>query len=139
MENLVHIERSIGIMFSFVGIFYLFDFVTGFYKAFKTKTVESKKMKKGLLNFCGIILVMVIAEMGGIFLDLFGIFPHPQLWICGAATFYFIVMEAVSILENLYDAGFKHLPNRLVKYLKSTDEGQVGDDLLDIALKVKEK
>lgn len=139
MANLVHIEQSVGNMFLFVSIFYWLDFVTGFYKALKTKTVESRKMKKGLLNFCGIGLVMIITEIGGMFIDLFGIFPHPQLWMCGAATFYFIVMEAVSILENLYDAGFKHLPNRLVKYLKSTDKGQVGDDLLDLALKVKEK
>lgn len=139
MANLVHIEQSVGIMFIFIGIFYLFDFATGMYKAIKRKEVSSRKMKKGLLNFCGIILVMITAEIGGMFVDLFGVFPHPQLWMCGAVTFYFIIMEAVSILENLYDAGFKHLPNRLVKYLKSTDEGQVGDDLLDIALKVKEK
>lgn len=139
MLDLIHIEKSVGIMFIFIMLFYLLDFATGMYKAIKLKQVSSKKMKKGLLNFCGIILVMITAEIGGLFVDLFGIFPRPQLWMCGAVTFYFIIMEAVSILENLYDAGFKHLPNRLVKYLKSKTDGEIGDDVLDKMIKVKER
>lgn len=135
MDNFLHIEQSVGFMFMFIGIFYLFDFATGMYRAIKNKEVESRKMKKGLLNFCGIILVMITAEIAGMFIDLFGIFPHPQLWICGAVTFYFIIMEAVSILENLHDAGFKRLPNRLVQYLKTKDDGQIGDDVIDVLIK----
>lgn len=133
--NVIHFEKAVGYMFIFIGIFFFLDFVTGVYKGFKGKKLESKKMKKGLLNFCGITLVMIIAEVAGLFVDLFNVVPRPQLWSCGAVTFYFILMEIVSILENLREAGFKHLPKRLVKYLKTKDQGEIGDDVLDLFLK----
>lgn len=133
--NVIHFEKAVGYMFIFIGIFFFLDFVTGVYKGFKREDLESKKMKKGLLNFCGITLVMIIAEVAGLFVDLFNVVPRPQLWSCGAVTFYFILMEIVSILENLREAGFKHLPKRLVKYLKTKDQGEIGDDVLDLFLK----
>lgn len=134
--SLIRIEDSVGVMFIFVMFFYFLDFATGLYKAIKQKEVSSQKMKHGLFNFCAIIVVMIVAEMGGIFVDLFGIVPHPQLWVCGAVSAYFIIMEAVSICENLYDAGFNHLPSIVVGYLKSRDEQQVGDDIIKAAAKV---
>lgn len=45
-------------------------------------------------------------------------------------------MEAVSICENLYEAGFNHLPSIVIQYLKSKDEQQVGDDIIKVAAKV---
>lgn len=134
--SLIRIEDSVGVMFVFVMAFYGLDFVTGLYKAIKLKEVSSKKMKHGLFNFCAIIVVMIVAEMGGIFVDLFGVVPHPQLWVCGSVSAYFIIMEAISICENLYDAGFEHIPPMIVKYLKSRDTGEIGDDVIKAAAKV---
>ena len=93
-------------------------------------------MKHGLFNFCAIIVVMIIAEMGAVFIDLFHVVPNAQLWICGAVSAYFIIMEVVSILENLYDAGFNRIPSVIVKYLKEKDEVEVGDDIIKAAAKV---
>lgn len=117
-------------------VFYFLDFATGLYKAVKNREVSSKKMKHGLFNFCAIIIVMIVAEMGGIFVDLFGIVPNPQLWVCGSVSAYFIIMETVSICENLYDAGFNHLPAIVIQYLKTKDETQVGDDIVKAVAKV---
>lgn len=134
--NLIEVESSVGIMFVFVMVFYFLDFATGLYKAVKNREVSSKKMKHGLFNFCAIIIVMIVAEMGGIFVDLFGIVPNPQLWVCGSVSAYFIIMETVSICENLYDAGFNHLPSIVIQYLKTKDETQVGDDIVKAVAKV---
>lgn len=136
MSSVFLIENSVGIMFIFVMIFYFLDFITGLYKAIKNKEVSSKKMKHGLFNFCAIIVVMIIAEMGAVFIDLFHVVPNAQLWICGAVSAYFIIMEVVSILENLYDAGFNRIPPVIVKYLKEKDEAEVGDDIIKAAAKV---
>ena len=134
--NLIRIEDSVGVMFIFVMLFYFLDFATGLYKAVKLRQVSSKKMKHGLFNFCAIIVVMIVAEMGAVFIDLFKVVPHAQLWVCGAVSTYFIIMEAVSIVENLYDAGFHYIPTCIVRYLKSRDDQQIGDDVIKAAAKV---
>lgn len=123
-------------MFIFVMLFYFLDFATGLYKAIKNQEVSSKKMKHGLFNFCAIIVVMIVAEMGAVFIDLFRVVPNAQLWVCGAVSAYFIIMETVSIIENLYDAGFNHIPPIIVKYLKEKDTAEVGDDVIKAAAKV---
>lgn len=134
--NLIKVDNEVGVMFILVMIFCFLDFVAGFYKGLNKKEVSSKKMKHGLFNFCAIIVVMIIAEMGAVFVDIFHLVPNAQIWICGAVSAYFIIMEIVSILENLYDAGFKYLPPTLIQYLKKTDTSDVGDDIVKAAIKI---
>lgn len=82
-----------------VSLFILFDFITGLIKAWKAGTVNSTKMREGLIN--------KIAEIATI---VFGYFCEYALPIIGVDTdikfgsiiaCYITLMELFSIIENL--------------------------------------
>jgi len=86
----------------------LTDFVTGYIKAYGTSTVNSKKMRIGGLNKVCEVFIMGSAIGLNIGLEQLGrYYDSPQLTeISGAVTafgvfIYIIVMEIVSVLENL--------------------------------------
>lgn len=89
--------------------FQLMDIVSGLLAAIKSKTVSSSKMKAGIFNKFGEILVMVVT---------FILKPATGVDLTVAVLTYYIFMEGVSVLENLSKAGI-NIPNQLAKYLQS--------------------
>lgn len=79
--------------------FILLDILTGFLQALKNKILSSKVMREGLLHKCAEILLYVlsVALMYGCkYVDIGLDIPSPQI-----ITVYLVVMESVSIVENL--------------------------------------
>lgn len=118
------------IMLGIVILLALFDWVTGFIKAYVLGNVSSKTMRAGGLKKLAEIVVMMM----GIVLD-YGINLLAQYYeqapelasilgiICALAIFaYIVIMEVVSILEN-YAAVFPEASwaLKLTKKLKNID------------------
>lgn len=79
-------------------IFLLGDVLTGFITAIINKNLDSQKMREGLLRKMLLIVVLALA-----FCLQYAIFNLPL--ISKSVCIYIIVMEIVSILENLQKAG----------------------------------
>ena len=89
--------------------FQLMDIVSGLLAAIKCKDVSSSKMKAGIFNKFGEILVVTVT---------FILKPATGVDLTVAVLTYYIFMEGVSVLENLSKAGI-NIPSQLAKYLKS--------------------
>lgn len=89
--------------------FQLLDIVSGLLAAIKRRDVSSSKMKAGIFNKFGEILVLIVT---------FILKPATGVDLTVAVLTYYIFMEGVSILENLSSAGVQ-IPSQLEKYLKS--------------------
>lgn len=79
--------------------FNLLDFITGFTKACKTKSLNSKKMREGIFHKFGFILLYVLSilmQYANIMLKLG--FPINLLYI---VCTYVILTEIISIFENI--------------------------------------
>ena len=74
------------------------DILTGWIQASINGTWDSTKMRKGLYRKLGEIMVVVLAWIVGVAVAL----PFD---IASAAAVYIVVMESISILENLDQAG----------------------------------
>lgn len=79
-------------------IFLLSDVITGFICAIINKNLDSQKMREGLLRKMLLIVVLALA-----FCLQYAVFN--LTFISKAVCIYIIVMEAVSILENLQKSG----------------------------------
>lgn len=79
-------------------IFMMADIITGFGNAYIHKTIVSHKMRSGIIKKCGEMLIIFLTSLICFVLQL----PH-QIII--AVAFYMILMEAISILENLDKIG----------------------------------
>jgi toxin secretion/phage lysis holin len=79
-------------------IFMMADVITGFGNAYIYKTIVSHKMRSGIIKKCGEMLIIFLTSLICFVLQL----PH-QIII--AVAFYMILMEAISILENLDKIG----------------------------------
>lgn len=90
-------------------VFQLLDIVSGLLAAFKGKVVSSSKMKAGIFNKFGEILVLIVT---------FILKPATGVDLTVAVLTYYIFMEGVSVIENLSKAGVQ-IPNQLAKYLQS--------------------
>lgn len=90
-------------------VFQLLDIVSGLLAAVKSKAVSSSKMKAGIFNKFGEILVLIVT---------FILKPATGVDLTVAVLTYYIFMEGVSVLENLSKAGI-NIPNQLAKYLQS--------------------
>lgn len=88
---------SVGWMIATPIIFSIFDIVTGFIQAVINKDVESSKMRVGLLHK---ILICIVLVSGFVF-DLSFNLPIIPKFISA----YIVIMEIISILENLKKAG----------------------------------
>lgn len=90
-------------------IFQLLDIVSGLLAAIKIKGVSSSKMKAGIFNKFGEVLVLIVT---------FILKPATGVDLTVAVLTYYIFMEGVSVLENLSKAGIQ-IPSQLEKYLQS--------------------
>ena len=89
------------------------DIITGWIQASINGTWDSTKMRRGLYRKLGEILVVVVAWVVGIAVAL----PFD---VASAAAIYIVVMECISIMENLDQAGV-NIPflKRLLKKAKN--------------------
>lgn len=78
-------------------IFSLSDVLTGFIQAVINNDLDSKKMREGLLHKCLIILLLLLSFVGDATFNL-----H---FISKVTSIYIILMETISIFENLTKAG----------------------------------
>lgn len=90
-------------------VFQLVDIISGLLSAVKSRNVSSSKMKVGIFNKFGEILVLVVT---------FILKPATGVDLTVAVLTYYIFMEGVSVLENLSKAGVQ-IPSNLEKYLQS--------------------
>ena len=102
MENIEQIINSLNfssLLWQVVGtlVFMIADVISGFISAVIQKNVDSQKMREGLLR--KILLILIIA-LSFIFQYAFGITSISKV-VC----IYIIVMEVISILENIKKAG----------------------------------
>lgn len=85
--------------FVFPLVFSLLDIATGVVGAIVQKNLSSTKMREGLLHKLGFILALAVAatlQVASVYIELG--FEIPAL---SAVAIYIIVVECVSILENL--------------------------------------
>lgn len=78
-------------------LFSLADIVTGYIQAVINKNVDSQKMRVGLYHKVLIILVLFLSFILGIAFDIMSI----PSFVC----VYVVIMELISIIENLKKAG----------------------------------
>lgn len=78
-------------------LFSLADIISGYIQALINKDVDSQKMRSGLLHKTLIILVIILSFIIQ--------FTFNINYISKVVSIYVILMEAVSILENLKKAG----------------------------------
>ena len=78
-------------------IFSLCDILTGFIQAIINKNIDSKIMRTGLLHKVLIIIILLLSFIADLSFNL----NFVSKIVCG----YIILMESISILENLKKAG----------------------------------
>lgn len=103
-----------GMLFYLVGgvdlamrillIFVVADLVTGFLKAWKLRQYTSRQFREGLVNKSCYFIMLILAYQ----LDLMAFGGTPTVRV--ATTFFYIWVEASSILENLGEMGAKIPP-----------------------------
>lgn len=99
------------------------DIVTGWIQATINGTWDSTKMRKGLYRKGGELLVVIIAFIAEEAVPAVATYKLAT-WI----SFYIVVMEAVSVLENLNQAGVA-FPKRILRKLgKVKEELDGGED-----------
>lgn len=98
------------------------DIVTGWIQATVNGTWDSTKMRKGLYRKGGELLVVIIAFIAEEAVPALASY-RLATWI----SFYIVVMEAVSVLENLNQAGV-NFPKVLLKKLGKVKDELGGDD-----------
>ena len=97
------------------------DVVSGWIQATINSTWDSTKMRKGLFRKGGEMMVVVVAWVVGIALPM-------DINIALFASVYIVIMEALSVLENLDLAGIP-MPTWLIKRLKKTAQSMTeGED-----------
>jgi len=97
-------------------IFSVVDILTGFIQAVINNDVNSKVMRVGLLHKILILIIVILGFIGGAAFNL-SVIPK---FICG----YIVIMETISIFENMAKAGLD--VRELFKFFKlsSKDEGE---------------
>ena len=112
-----------GLLFVFVAVAVILDFVTGIIKAEAVgEGLDSKRARQGFWRK----IALFAALSFGIFLDLIsdvlletaGIVISYDTPFALIVASYIVLNESISIAENLYQINPKTLPNTLVKLLK---------------------
>ena len=105
------------------GVLMAIDVITGSINAWAKKDFKSNKMRQGLVKKCGEITILAI---GTIFKFGFGL----PLYLVGGLAFYIIVMELISICENLDAMGVpipKFISKALANARKKYEGGEKND------------
>lgn len=114
MEELMNLQFThVGWQIGLPLILMVIDIITGYYNAWKSNTIDSKKMRDGIGKKIAELCYIVI---GFLFSIAFGIKPV-SIFI----SVYIIYMELVSIAENCDKLGVK-LPAKLQEKLNNTKE-----------------
>lgn len=95
-------------------IFMLADIITGFGNAYIHKTIVSHKMRSGIIKKCGEMLIIFLTSLICFVLQL----PHQVVIV---VAFYMVLMETISILENLDKIGVP-IPAWIEKSLNNVAE-----------------
>lgn len=102
-------------------IFMLADVITGFGNAYIHKKIVSHKMRSGIIKKCGEMLIIFLTSLICFVLQI----PHQIVII---VAFYMVLMESISILENLDKIGVP-IPTWIEKSLNnvadSIDKGDM--------------
>lgn len=88
---------SLGWQIATPIIFSIADIITGFIQAVINNDVQSKKMRQGLLHKVLIIIILLLSFVASITFNI--------SIISKFVAIYIIVMETISIFENLKKAG----------------------------------
>lgn len=101
LENLINTLNFSSIIWQIATplIFSLCDVLTGFIQAIINNEVQSKVMREGLLHKSLIIIIVFLSFVANLTFNI--------SLISKAVCIYVIVMETMSILENLGKAGIK--------------------------------
>ena len=105
------------------------DIITGTVNAFAKKQFRSKRMRMGLSKKTGEIAILVLGELFSFSLGL----PH---YIMSCVSFYIIMMEFMSIMENI-DNMCVPLPKFIGEVINNKDETISEEQYLDMANKLK--
>lgn len=115
---------------SYANVYWLFllpailiagDIITGWIQASVNGTWDSTKMRKGLFRKGGEFLVVIIA-----FVTEYAIPVLQDIHVARFASIYIVIMEVLSVMENLDQAGVPIPPflhDRLKKIKDSADNG----------------
>ena len=108
----------------------LIDFGTGMLKAWKKKTIASRKswhgVGKKLGNFL-LVLVGVIIDFTLVFMcEYLNIGELPANMVALTTTFWLIVTELISVVENIHECGIELPPflKPLLKHMKIATESK---------------
>lgn len=101
LENLINTLNFSSITWQIATplIFSLCDVLTGFIQAIINNEVQSKVMREGLLHKSLIIIIVFLSFVASLTFDI--------SFISKAVCVYVILMETMSIVENLSKAGIK--------------------------------
>ena len=100
------------------------DIVTGWIQASVNNTWESTKMRKGLFRKSGELLVIVVAYVIYVAIEL-------PVDVPVFISVYIIIMEIISVCENLDQAGIPMptwITRKLKKVAEEMNEGEKDDD-----------
>lgn len=118
VANLIHFDAAWKILI--VPLVLMgFDILTGFFNAWRRKQVSSSKLRDGIAHKFGEMLIIIIS----LFLQYSLGLPRE---IAVFIAVYIIIMECISILENIERLGVK-IPKWLKDRLKSVVE-EGGED-----------
>lgn len=95
-------------------IFSILDIITGFIQAVINKDVQSSKMRTGLLHK---VLICIVLLAGFVFGFAFNLMQIPRF-----ISAYIVIMETISILENLKKSGIDF--SVFIDFFKVTKKGE---------------
>lgn len=99
----------------------LIDVLTGWLNAWLKGEIKSYRMREGLVKKCGEIMILIIGELFEFGLGL-------PMYIMSLISLYIIMMELVSIAENLDKMGVP-IPHFFKKGLGKLNDTIQNDDL----------
>lgn len=97
------------------------DFLTGFINAWLTGHIKSYVMREGLAKKCGEVALLVAGEVLTLGLSI-------PVYIVAGVSVYIILMEIISLFENLEKLGVP-IPKFVKRALGNVDDVIQGDNL----------
>lgn len=101
-------------VFIIPGVLMVVDILTGSLNAWAKSNFRSFKMREGLVKKCGEITILAIGQLFTVGLVL-------PTYIMSGISFYIILMELISICENLQKMGVP-IPKFIKKALDDTEK-----------------
>lgn len=138
MENLILLFKDVdftNMIWQIITplIFSIADVLTGFIQAIINRNVDSQKMRNGLWHKALLLIIIILGFVTG--------FAFNVMFISRSICIFIIVMETVSIAENLKKAGIDlgRLGNLLKVKSENTIENVNYKKTVDILSKIVEE